>query len=96
MATVMRIKGFKPADEKWQKMKAIWDACLAVGIDPPKEVYAFFEYASPDRAGVLVSEDVLRNSGAVEKHREEGEMGYVIDVTKLPAGVTTVRVYNVF
>jgi len=55
MSGHMGLVGFKPADEKWQKMKAAWDACVAGDIDIPNDVLEFFGHEEPDPAGVKVA-----------------------------------------
>ncbi|MES2215626.1 MAG: hypothetical protein V4485_06445 [Pseudomonadota bacterium] len=49
------VQAFKPADEKWQKMKATWDLCKELGMNPPRECYVFFEGGAPSESGVEVN-----------------------------------------
>jgi hypothetical protein len=49
MGMSTHVVGFKPPDEKWRKMKAVWDACEAAGTDPPAAVSKFFEGDVPMR-----------------------------------------------
>jgi hypothetical protein len=81
------VLGFKPPDEKWKKMKAIWDSCQAAGIDPPQEVEKFFDYCDPDPNGVEVKIEAT-------EWRDNAREGYEIDVSKLPKDVTILRFYN--
>ena len=46
--------GFQSPDEKWQRMKAVWDACEKADIEVPQEVRDFFD-GEPDEKGVTVS-----------------------------------------
>jgi hypothetical protein len=48
------VSGFVPPDETWLKMKAVWDACDAAGIDAPDEVASFFNDERPDPAGQTI------------------------------------------
>ena len=49
------IVGFKPPDEKWLKMKAVYESCHEASIDPPDDVMRFFGYEDPSESGVLVN-----------------------------------------
>lgn len=75
---------FKPPDEKWEQMKAVWDACEKAGIDPPDEVTDFFDGEPPDEEGV-------RSNGeeheSVEEWNDAHSSGYKVNVTKLPKDV---------
>ena len=42
------MEGFKPPDEKWQKMAEAYRACEAAGVRIPPEVEGFFENGAPD------------------------------------------------
>ena len=84
------VEGLRPPDEKWLKMKAVYDACEAADIDPPETVFEFFEEMPPDEKGVPVdlAEDQVWRSWSDRKH---GREGIEVDVTKLPKDVTIVR-----
>lgn len=82
--------GFRPADEKWNKMKAIWDSCESADIPIPKEVSRFFDDEDPgDKPGAEVKID----KAVTDWDCDCGE-GYEIDVTKLPKDVQFIRFYN--
>jgi hypothetical protein len=87
MGMSTHVTGFAPPDERWVKMKAIWDACGAAGIDVPDEVDGFFGGEAPDPAGVEV-ELTLR------KWRDGEREGYELDVSAIPPQVKTIRFYN--
>ena len=80
---------FRPPDEKWQRMKEVYDVCKKAGINIPKEVGEFFEYENPDPNGVQV--DIEQ---AVEDWND-GDMcnGYEIDLSKLPDNIRYIRVF---
>jgi hypothetical protein len=82
--------GFKPPDEDWKKMKAIWDACVVAGIDPPREVSRFFEDDKPDDAGVCLD---LRNTLA-RCYSKNGYEGHEIALADLPPDVKIIRFVN--
>lgn len=84
MGMSTHIEFFKPPDEKWKQMKAVWDACEKAGIDPPEEVDDFFEGEAPNEAGVSVDAE---DSEAVEEVDDGDSRGFKVDVTKLPKDV---------
>lgn len=92
MSMNTHVVGFRPADERWNKMKAAWLACDELGIDPPREVLEFFDHEPPDdKPGQEVN---IERTGAVKKYESDSGSGYEVDITKLPPGVTIVRFYN--
>jgi hypothetical protein len=96
MGMSTHVQGFKPPDEKWEKMRAVWLACEAAGVGFPEPVAKFFDGEPPDPAGVEVEESELRKSGAVTDWNDGriGAEGFEVDVRKLPADVTVLRFYN--
>ena len=88
--------GFKPTDDRWKKMKAVWDACYEAGVLLPNEVSRFFEFGQPDEAGVMVSQEILVYCGALSDWEDEDANGFELDVSKLPEDVTTIRFCNSF
>lgn len=94
MGMSTHVVAFKPADETWKAMKAVWDACLAARVQIPIGVLDFFGSSTPDETGVEVGEDALRECGAVRKWSTDDRAGFEVDVTKLPPDVKVVRFYN--
>jgi hypothetical protein len=94
MSMTTHVRAFKPPGEKWQQMKAVWDACKAVGIDPPREVGRYFEDTDPDPTGVVIDENTLVDLGVLRGWSDQYREGREIDVTKLPKDVTVIRFYN--
>jgi len=94
MGMSTHVVGFKPPDEKWKKMKAVYDACAAAKIVPPKEVGEFFGFNNPDENGVEVRENDLVKAGCLKPYATQGQSGFEIDITKLPKDVTIVRFFN--
>jgi hypothetical protein len=91
MSMSTHIVGFKPPDEKWKAMKAIWEACERGHVPLPREVIDFFAGNPPDDAGVEVP---LDKHACVSPHKSEGQNGYEVDVTALPKDVTIIRFFN--
>jgi hypothetical protein len=94
MGMSTHVVGFKPPDAKWRLMKAVYEACAAAGIDPPGVVTDYFGDETPDDNGVEITEEALTEVGAICAWSDEYSEGYEIDVQKLPADVTIVRVFN--
>jgi len=47
MSMSTSVVGFRLADDKWKKMKNIWDICKEAEIEPPNEVIKFFDNEYP-------------------------------------------------
>ena len=88
------VVGFKPPNETWLRMKAVWDACAQAHVEPPREVQLFFDYQEPQPHGVRITAQQLTEHGALREWRDDCSEGYEIDVLKLPKDVTVVRFYN--
>lgn len=91
----MHVVGIRPGDEKWRKMKEVYDSCVAAGVLVPTAVQEFFNHEKPDEVGVVI--DLGASYG--EKHKccteysTEGSSGFEIDVTQIPADVKKIRFY---
>jgi hypothetical protein len=87
------VYGIIPADEKFRKMKAIYDLCEEQGIDIPDEVEDFFDGERPDENGVKI---YLTRHEAVKEYSnsEYAEEGYNIQLDKLPKDIKIIRVVN--
>jgi len=85
------VRGFREPDEKWLKMKAVWEACEEAATDIPDDVIDFFDDEEPDEAGITVD---LEEHECCKKYEAEGDSGYEIDISKLPKNITKIRFYN--
>jgi hypothetical protein len=94
------ICGIKPADDTFQKMKAVYDACETAGIQVPKEVSDFFCDDTPDSNGVIVplhkhaNRTSTYHKAITEIHVGYPEAGFYVDVTKLPPDVKIIKFWN--
>lgn len=88
MSMSTHVVGIVPPDEEWQKMKAVWDACRAAGIDLPDSVGHYFDDEAPDPKGVVVAIEA--------KQWDDGDMcsGLEVDLDKVRKDVRTIRFYN--
>lgn len=73
-------------DDKWRKMKAVWDACDDACVEPPRAVGDFFDWEKPSEGGAIV--DLVGDFGSARELSGDGETGYEIDLKHLPGGVT--------
>lgn len=89
MSISTHVVAFRPADERWQSMKAIYDVCCKADVTIPEEVLDFFDNEPPDEAGVEVDIDE-----AVRGWSDDSREGFEVDLTKLPYGVKILRFYN--
>jgi len=90
MSMSTHVIGFRPPDEKWERMKAVWDACVLGEIPIPHEVQEFFDDREPDEAGVEVQ---IQFHKWVDTKFGSAQ-GVEVDVRDLPADITIIRFYN--
>lgn len=91
MSMYSYVIGFKPVDEKWKQMKAVYDACVAAKTSIPQEVMEFFDHEAPDDSGVKVDGDKM---SGVTKYSADMQDGFEVDIRKLPPDVTIIRFVN--
>lgn len=94
MGMSTHVVGFKPADETWLKMKAVYDACRSAEIKMPDAVLEFFGYTAPDSAGVEIDKEALFKCGALSEWSRDGAEGFEVEISKLPPHVKTIRFFN--
>lgn len=87
MSMTTWVTGFRPPDDKWAQMKVIYDACGAAGVPVPDEVEDFFDWEPPDDAGVEVKVPFFESTVDMETR-------YEVQVSDIPAGITTLRFVN--
>jgi hypothetical protein len=88
MSMSTNVIGFVPPDERFMKMKQIWDNCTELDVQIPANVYDFFDGCAPDENGMEVE----------IKHDEwdDGDMsaGIEINVDNIPDNVKVIRFFN--
>ncbi len=91
-----------PPDEKWKKMKAIWDSCSEAEIECPKEVWDFFGHETPDKDGVVIGGSRHTRTGDdrgkghapwLQEWRQDSSEGYENLLDKVPKDAKKIRVY---
>jgi hypothetical protein len=84
----MRVVGLIPVDGRWRAMKAVWDSCLQLKIEPPVEVVNFFEGEYPEE-----EESTVTSLDYVRKYNSEMREGLEVDLKHVPKDVQTIRFY---
>lgn len=79
------VYAIRPPDSKFKKMKAIYDACIAGGMDVPEDVEEFFDYKEPDPLGIQVAIE------RVQLLEGEDALGVQVAVTDIPKWATHIR-----
>ncbi len=86
------IVGFVPPDEKWDKMKTIYNACVAADIEIPTEVDKYFDYNNPNKIpGLEINIEHLATDYTDDDLSCEG---VELDLSKLPEKIKFIRFYN--
>lgn len=85
------VKGIRPPDEKWRRMKAVYESCKAADIQIPDEVQEFFNWETPDEKGVIVEIEMLE---CTSKYKDEYSEGLEINIDLLPTDIQIIRFYN--
>lgn len=89
MSLSIKVVGYRPADDQWMKMKAVYDACEAAGVATPADVDDFFGCEDP---GDAPGKEVDLGDG-LREWEDKYSTGYEIDIEALPKGVRFLRVY---
>ncbi len=93
MGMTSHVEGFKPPDDKWKQMKAIYDSCIGADVGVPEVVQRYFNHEKPDPAGVAV--DLGDIQGCVQQlESDDPKYGFEIHLDKLPKDVKVLRFYN--
>jgi hypothetical protein len=89
MSMSTEVIGIRPADEKWKKMKAVWDSCKKAGIEPPEAVDDFFDGEEPNPDGIEVE---------IKSHPYNASSmnGFDVHLSELPKDVKIIRFYNAY
>lgn len=89
MSMSTHVVGFRPPDDQWRRMKAVYDSCKTAKVRPPEDVVKFFNYEGPDEAGVEVD---LKD--CTKKYTAEMRSGIEVDLTKIPKDLKIIRFVN--
>ena len=90
MGMSTNVIGFRAPDEKWEKMKEIYDVCKKNDVDPPEEVGKFFNWENPTDEGIKVD---IKNLTEIYSPNDCSE-GYKIKIADLPKNITYICFVN--
>jgi hypothetical protein len=82
---------YRPPDEKFEKMKAAYNACKNAGLDTPDEVSDFFQGQNPN---LLNGVEIQAPSNSYVEGSDDSRQYIEVDLTKLPKDVRFVRFVN--
>ncbi len=94
MGMTTSVIGYKQADEKWHKLKAVWDSCKELNLTIPREVLEYFNHEYPhDKPGMKVD---IQDTDCCFKYSNSDypEDGFEIHVAKIPKNVDIIRFVN--
>jgi len=96
MVMSTHIEGFMPdTDLEYQKHKKVLLICQESGVSLPKETAEYFGEDDPN--SYLLDEKLeieLKLGVHYEDYQENSSVGFEVDLTKLPKGVTKLRFTN--
>lgn len=81
------IIGVVPNDDKWKKMKAVYDACIIAKTSLPDEVYDFFRGGKPDPNGNLID----LTDRCVERDDDVNTKSLDLSVESIPTSVKNIK-----
>lgn len=84
MSVTMDVYGIKKADDKFYKMKAVYDSCTKANVKIPEEVDDYFGDREPDEKGVVIE---LNN----DQLKEISDYKYEIDLSKFDKDISLLR-----
>lgn len=91
MGMSTHVFGVRQPDEKWLSMKRVWDVCTEAGVVLPEEVEKFFNGEPPDQTGITID---LEKYECVANFKTSYQIGFEVEIAKLPENITHIRFYN--
>lgn len=89
------VKAHIPANDKWNKMKAAWEACLVAGVPVPSAITDFFGSNAPARSDVKEASVDLTNRLLVEREEQEpsdAPVTFRLSVHDIPKGAGLITI----
>lgn len=82
------VVGIKPADEKYNQMKTIYELCERANVSIPKEVREFFRETTPGARGLEIDlSDIEGPDPLVIKDTSKDDYRLTVDLRKLPEDI---------
>lgn len=82
------VEGINQPNEKWFKMKTVYESCINAGIQMPHEVLKFFNYNEPNEN--MIVEDLKENPCCKKLDIENIDV-FEIDISLLPKETSKIR-----
>lgn len=89
MGADLFVQGFAQPNKEFKQMLEAFNACKRAGVEPPKEVWDFFNWENPSPHGIPVEKDSL--TGITEKC-VDGTHSYIVEIDKLPPEIETIEI----
>lgn len=89
MSVSIYIHGMTAPDEKFNKLKAVYNACIAAGLEIPYEVESYFDGEDPNE---LEGADVDIDCAIIKGQKYHGS-DFTVEIAKLPECVKFIRFY---
>ena len=83
--------GIRASTPEHKRMVAAWRANEAAQLDQPDKLRKYFDDEPPDAKGSLLVEIPKE---ALKTYEDDSRAGFDVDLSKIPAGVTSLRFYN--
>lgn len=93
MSMSVHVVGIRATDEKWRRMKLVYEACEVADVKIPEEVWDFFGNTAPDIRGIKV-ELGCGGDTCVKPYLVDCDKGFEVELAKLPRNLTHIRFYN--
>lgn len=85
MSASINIEFICPPDEKYDKMKQVWNLCKEMNIEVPEEVGTFFNWEEPSIHGTIIYQpDCLIKANFYNES--------MIEVEKIPSNIKFIRI----
>lgn len=88
MGASFYVTGCREKGADYDRMKAIYENCQELGIPVPKEVNKYFNWDEPSEDGPEID---LEDAGYAEEYSEDGEHGFIVDLSSLPDDIRKVK-----
>ena len=94
MGMSTHLTGYCNPTDEYKRMRDVWNACKAAGIDIPHEVYTYFHQntieGEPDENGITITLD----DDSIGVEALPGESGFLVDLDQLPKCIRRIKFEN--
>jgi hypothetical protein len=83
MSSTLRVTGIVPRDDRYDEMRAVYDACIKARVDVPDEVANFFGYSKPLDQGTEIGFNSAADIPIFHSIDKYGEYDKLINLKEL-------------